>query len=64
MYPRYEDVKNDKTPTTWALFDYVPKTNKLKLVGSGTGGIDEMQEELTEGTPAYGIQAMLLSTVY
>lgn len=28
---------------------YVPKTNKLKLIGTGSGGLAELQDELSEG---------------
>ncbi len=53
-FQRYEDVKNDKTKTNWCLLGYVPKTNKLEVVGSGSEGVQEMLEDLNEGTPGYG----------
>ena len=32
---------------------YVPKTNKLKLIGTGSGGLSELQDELSEGKVQY-----------
>jgi hypothetical protein len=54
-YERYEDVKKDSTKTNWTLFGYVPQSNKLQVVGSGEGGIEEFTEELNSGTPGYGM---------
>ena len=52
---RYEDVKNDNTKTTWALFGYIPQSDKLQVVSTGTGGIQGFTDELNTGIVGYGI---------
>jgi len=49
----YREVQSDKSSTNWALFGYVPKTNKLKLDSTGTGDIEELKEELSDGKVQY-----------
>jgi outer membrane biosynthesis protein TonB len=49
----FREVQNEKSSTTWAVFGYVPKTNKLKLDSTGTGDIDELREELSDGKVQY-----------
>ena len=49
-------MKKDSTKTDWVLFGYVPQSNKLHVVGSGEGGIEEFAEELNMGTAGYGMQ--------
>jgi len=61
---RYADVKDDKTATNWALFGYVPKTNKIQVVGSGEGGLPEMLEELNEGAPCYAFARFEVESSY
>jgi hypothetical protein len=41
----YNDVRDDKKPTTWLLLDYVSdKSDKLTLAGTGDGGLTELKE--------------------
>jgi len=49
----FREVQNEKSSTTWAVFGYVPKTNKLKLDATGSGDIDELREELNDGKVQY-----------
>jgi hypothetical protein len=35
--------------TNWALFSYSGGSNDLKLQGSGDGGLEELQEEFSDG---------------
>lgn len=48
------DVRNDATETNWALFGYSDK-NKICLVGTGTGGVDEMSQHLDPKQVMYGV---------
>jgi len=48
-----DEVKGN-SPTNWVLLGYVPKsTNKLRVVGKGSGGISEAKELLSEGKVQY-----------
>jgi len=48
------DIKVPNGTTRWICFDYVAKTyNKLKVVDTGTGGLDEMLEYLNDGKILY-----------
>lgn len=49
----WKDVLDDKTDTDWALFGYEGQSNDLKVVGSGSEGIEEMTEELNSGKIMY-----------
>jgi hypothetical protein len=49
-----KDVRNEKTETSWAAFGYVPKTNRLKLLGTGTGRVAEMVAELSDAKLHFG----------
>ncbi|KAF2741425.1 actin depolymerizing protein [Polyplosphaeria fusca] len=50
----YEDVRSDKSETTWLVLKYVSATkDELKLDKTGTGGIDEMCEVLGADEAAY-----------
>jgi len=60
----YEDVKKDSTKTNWALFGYVPNSNKLYVAGSGEGGIEEFTEELNSGTPGYAFVRLETDSSY
>jgi hypothetical protein len=41
----YNDVRDNKKPTTWLLLDYVSeKSDKLILAGTGDGGLTELKE--------------------
>ncbi|RKP02198.1 hypothetical protein CXG81DRAFT_18098 [Caulochytrium protostelioides] len=56
----YEDVRNDKTATTWLILQYAPpaegKTNSDRLVvhATGEGGLSEFVSHLKPDQPAFG----------
>lgn len=50
----WKAVLDDKTPTDWALFGYEPQTNALRCVGTGDGGLAELNEELNTSNIMYG----------
>ena len=57
----YEDVRSDKSETTWLVLKYESATkDNLKLSGSGTGEIFEMVETLGDDEAAYGYVRMKL----
>jgi len=48
------DIKQANGYTRWILLDYVAKSdNKLKLVDTGTGGLEELSEYLNDGKILY-----------
>lgn len=50
----YEDVRSDKSETTWMVLKYATATSDdIKLAGTGTGDIAEMAETLGEDEAAY-----------
>ena len=48
----YNDVRNDKTDTTWAVFKYEGK-QKIVLSGKGTGGLDELGANFADDESAF-----------
>eukprot|EP01102_Stenamoeba_stenopodia_P020302 TRINITY_DN7858_c0_g1_i1.p2 TRINITY_DN7858_c0_g1~~TRINITY_DN7858_c0_g1_i1.p2 ORF type:complete len:146 (+),score=33.10 TRINITY_DN7858_c0_g1_i1:85-522(+) len=50
----YQDVRKDSTPTTWAVFGYAGKSNKVVLQGSGSGGWDEFVSHFKDEEAQYG----------
>ena len=44
----YQAVLNGQA-TNWALFTYEKGTNDLKLQGTGSGGLEELEEEFSDG---------------
>lgn len=57
----YEDVRSDKSETTWLVLKYESATKDiLKLAASGTGDIAEMVETLGDDEAAYGYVRMKL----
>ncbi|KAF2798867.1 actin depolymerizing protein [Melanomma pulvis-pyrius CBS 109.77] len=57
----YEDVRSDKSETTWLVLKYVSATSdSLKLDKTGTGDIAEMAEALGEDEAAYAYIRMKL----
>jgi hypothetical protein len=48
------DLRSNDTPTNWVLFTYAGK-NSLQLVGSGSGGIEELKPHLNESSASYGL---------
>jgi hypothetical protein len=52
----FNDVRSNDTATNWCLFTYSDsKKNTLELVGSGSGGIEELKQHLTETKMCYGL---------
>lgn len=51
----YEDVRNDATPTTWALLAY--ESNTIVLAGTGTD-IDEFKSKFNEDERLFGFLRM------
>ncbi|KAI0687677.1 actin depolymerizing protein [Cytidiella melzeri] len=50
----YQDVRSDKTETSWLLLDYESdRSDKLTLTATGTGGLDELRERLDESKASY-----------
>ena len=47
------NVRDSKV--TWFLLTYGKNSNRLKLVGSGEGGLEELVEELDNGKAMYGL---------
>jgi hypothetical protein len=57
----YEDVRSDKSDTTWLVLKYVSATSdNLTLSQTGTGEIAEMTESLGEDEAAYAYVRMRL----
>ncbi|KAJ4329666.1 hypothetical protein N0V87_010675 [Didymella glomerata] len=57
----YDDVRSDKSETTWLVLKYESATkDNLKLAGSGTGDIAEMVETFGDDEAAYGYVRMKL----
>jgi hypothetical protein len=55
----YNDVRDDKTSTDWAVFGYdsdIGGSNQglVRLQASGSDGINGLRGQLSPGTPAYG----------
>jgi len=48
-------VRSDSDPTDWALYGYEGNSNNIVLVGSGSGGIDELKSHLDETKILYGL---------
>eukprot|EP01102_Stenamoeba_stenopodia_P010012 TRINITY_DN296_c0_g1_i2.p1 TRINITY_DN296_c0_g1~~TRINITY_DN296_c0_g1_i2.p1 ORF type:complete len:496 (-),score=153.67 TRINITY_DN296_c0_g1_i2:190-1677(-) len=48
------EIRNPKGTTNWAVFGYVPKTNKLKVVSKGDAGLAEHNEEMNDGKVLFG----------
>ncbi|KAL1518024.1 hypothetical protein ABEB36_001710 [Hypothenemus hampei] len=49
----WKEVLNEKTDTNWALFGYEGQTNTLKVVSTGSDGVDELKEDLNSGKIMY-----------
>lgn len=50
------DVRTDATPTNWVLITYEsPNSNNLVLLGKGSGGADELIDNLKDDIVAYGL---------
>lgn len=42
----WQNVVDDKSSTDWAVFGYEGQSNNLKVVGTGSGGLEEMIDRL------------------
>ncbi|XP_030628267.1 drebrin-like b isoform X2 [Chanos chanos] len=49
----YNEVVNEKSDTDWALFTYEGNTNDIRLAETGTGGLEELVDELNSGKVMY-----------
>ncbi|KAF9568690.1 ADF-like domain-containing protein [Agrocybe pediades] len=50
----YLEVRNDKSDTNWLLLDYESdRSDKLKVTGTGTGGLSELKEALDDSKASY-----------
>ncbi|KAG0227524.1 hypothetical protein BGW42_002916 [Actinomortierella wolfii] len=49
----YEDILNSSSANDWALFGYDKGTNDLKVLGTGSGGLEELQDEFVDGKIQY-----------
>ncbi|XP_032806690.2 drebrin-like protein B isoform X2 [Petromyzon marinus] len=49
----YQQVVNEKADTDWALFTYEGNSNDVKTAGTGSGGLEELVEELSSGKVMY-----------
>jgi hypothetical protein len=49
-----KDVRNDATPTRWALAGYADQST-VALLGSGSGDVSEMLSKCKDTQPAYGL---------
>lgn len=54
MKEAYDNVVAGKNGANWAIFGYQGKTNTLKLVGTGDGGLEEFVEEFSNSQVQYG----------
>ncbi|KAI0535373.1 hypothetical protein GGR58DRAFT_444356 [Xylaria digitata] len=51
----YDAVRSDKDETNWLLISYVSTVgDKLKLAGTGTGGLPELAAQLDDAQAQYG----------
>lgn len=48
-------VRSDAQPENWVLVSYQGQTNSIRLVGSGSGGVDELTSHLTDDNIYYGL---------
>lgn len=44
----YQDVLNDRG-IDWAVFTYEKASNDLRVQSTGNGGLDELEEEFSDG---------------
>ncbi|KAK4047983.1 hypothetical protein OIV83_005017 [Microbotryomycetes sp. JL201] len=50
----YDQVRNDKHETTWLVCDYEgDRSDKLKLTATGTGGLDELKQHLSDDRASF-----------
>ncbi|KAJ1549392.1 hypothetical protein HK405_004191 [Cladochytrium tenue] len=57
----YEEVRNDASETDWLLLEYVSdKVDAVTLAGKGTGGLEELKQNLKEDQAAYGFLRVIV----
>ncbi|KAI8983584.1 hypothetical protein BDB01DRAFT_791373 [Pilobolus umbonatus] len=62
LYDAYEDVRDDKTPTNWAFFDFADgKPDRLRVAGTGSGGLSEFTDQLSPNVAGWGYVRMNMS---
>jgi len=49
VFEALKDVMNPRSSTNWALFGYVPKTARLKVIDKGDGDVSEITELVSDG---------------
>jgi len=50
----YEEVRSLKSDTNWLLLDYESaQSDKLVLTATGSGGLEELREQLNDGAASY-----------
>ncbi|GAM25883.1 hypothetical protein SAMD00019534_090580 [Acytostelium subglobosum LB1] len=50
------DLRNDKTPTDWVLLSFeTPKSKKVKLLASGSGGVEALLNQLSDDLVGFGL---------
>ncbi|ORZ23948.1 hypothetical protein BCR42DRAFT_341873 [Absidia repens] len=58
----YEDVRDDKSETNWAFFDFAAgKPDRLQVSGSGSGGFGEFVDHLQPDVAGWGYVRLNLS---
>jgi len=57
-----QDVRNEDTPTDWVLFGH-SETGRdiIKVIGSGSGGLDEMEQHFTDEDVVYGVLSVVVA---
>ena len=50
----YQDVRKDSTPTTWAVFGYQGKSNKIVVQATGSSGWEEFVAAFKDDEAQYG----------
>ena len=48
IYDTYQDVVNAKD-IDWAIFTYEKGSNDLRVQATGSGGLEELEEEFSDG---------------
>jgi hypothetical protein len=57
----YEDVRNDKSDTNWLLLAYADeKGDMLKLLATGTRGLEEFKSHLKSDEASFGYIRMVV----
>jgi hypothetical protein len=60
----YEDVRNDKSSTNWLIMSYPEGKDELELMGSGSGGLTELQTNLKADQAAFGYLRMTVNYIF